>query len=145
MNRLACLIVFAIVVLASSAQSEDACKTLPAAKTAAKKTHESPFACDLAALTPQQRKRHFDELGPILKSLKTGVRELPDGYEFRYPSDPKTVALLAEWASQESLCCPFFDISLRLEPEHGPAWMRLTGRAGTKAFMKAEAPEWIQQ
>ncbi len=31
----------------------------PSAKTA-----ESPFACNRLALTPEQRKRHFDELSP---------------------------------------------------------------------------------
>jgi hypothetical protein len=32
-------------------------------------THESPFACDRLALNSEQRKRHFDELGPKLRTL----------------------------------------------------------------------------
>ena len=86
-----------------------------------------PFACDLRALTPEVRKRHFQELTPMLLALKTGERELPDGYEFRFPSDTKTVAMLTEWIAQERLCCPFFDIDLRFEREHGPVWLRLRG------------------
>jgi hypothetical protein len=40
------------------------------------KRPESPFACNRLALTPEQRDRHFDELGPTLRSLKKGAREL---------------------------------------------------------------------
>jgi hypothetical protein len=28
---------------------------------------------------------------------------------------------------QERECCPFFEITLKLEPERGAAWLRLTG------------------
>ena len=52
---------------------------------------DSPFACDLHALTLVERARHFVQLGPALRSLKTGVRELKDGYEFRFPADTKTI------------------------------------------------------
>ena len=106
--------------------------------------HESPFACNLRALTAVELTRHFAYLGPMLRSRKTGVRELKNGYEFRFPSDRKTIALLAEWIAQEHLCCPFFEIELRLEPEGGPAWMRLTGREGTKQFLEADAAAWIK-
>jgi len=36
------------------------------------------------------------------------------------------------------LCCPFFDIDLRVEKEGGPLWLRLTGREGVKQFIKAD-------
>ena len=106
---------------------------------------ESPFACNVAALTSTERHRHFDELGPALRKVKTGVRELPDGYEFRFPSDRKTVGMLLEWVDQERLCCPFFDISVHFEPEGGAVWMRLTGRPGTKEFIKLDAGPWLEK
>ena len=34
-------------------------------------TTESPFACNVNALTSAERHRHFDELGPALRSLRT--------------------------------------------------------------------------
>jgi hypothetical protein len=104
--------------------------------------HESPFACNRLALTPEQRKRHFDELGPALRSLRTGARELPDGYEFKFRSDMQTYQLLAEWTAGERLCCPFFDIDLRSEREGGPVWLRLTGRDGVKPFIAADFVKW---
>src|SRR5260370_5140229 len=100
--------------------------------------HVSPFACNAVALSPEVRKRHFEELGPALLKLKKSMRELPDGYELEFPTDNKTYQLLTEWAFQERLCCPFFDIGLRLDRENGPLWLRLTGRPGTKEFIKLE-------
>jgi hypothetical protein len=98
----------------------------------------SPFACNAFALAPEVRKRHFEELGPALLKLKKSTRELPDGYEFEFPADNRTYQLLTEWAFQERLCCPFFDIDLRFDRENGPLRLRLTGRPGTKKFIKME-------
>ena len=99
---------------------------------------QSPFACNAFALSPEVRKRHFEELGPALLKLKKSTRELPDGYEFELPADNRTYQMLTEWAFQERLCCPFFDIDLRFDREDGPLWLRLTGRPGTKEFIKEE-------
>jgi hypothetical protein len=109
------------------------------------KTSESPFACNRLALTPDQRKRHFDELGPKLLSLKNSVRELPNGYEFEFPADAKTVQLVAEWAVGERACCPFFDIDMRLEREGGSLWLGVTGREGVKQFIQADGAAWIRK
>lgn len=104
----------------------------------------SPFACDMLALDPAARKRHFDVLGPALRGVKRGVHELPDGYEFEFPSDARTFGMLTEWAEAERRCCPFFDIQIRMEREGGPTWLRLTGREGTKDFIKIDGAAWIQ-
>jgi hypothetical protein len=106
--------------------------------------HDSPLACDRLALTPEQRKRHFEELGPALRSLKTGFRELPAGFEFKFPSDMKTYQLLAEWVAGERVCCPFFDIELQSEREGGPVWLRLRGREGVKQFIAVEGASWLK-
>jgi hypothetical protein len=105
----------------------------------------SPLACNMMALTPAIRKRHFEELSPQLRALRKAVRELPDGYEFEFPVDGSTYAMLTEWTIQERDCCPFFDIEIRLDREGGPMWLRLTGREGTKEFIQTEAAAWIKQ
>ncbi|HXJ43503.1 MAG TPA: hypothetical protein VNH18_29745 [Bryobacteraceae bacterium] len=107
--------------------------------------HESPFACDRTALNREQRKRHFEERGPQLRALVQQVRELRDGYEFQFPGDPASLRRIAEWTLGEHLCCPFFDIDLRLDREGGAAWIRLTGRAGTKEFIRADFRPWFRQ
>jgi len=108
------------------------------------KQGESPFTCDTMAFSPEIRKRHFDVLGPMLVSMRKAVRELPNGYEFEFPNDEKSYQLLTEWVFQESQCCPFFDLDVRLEREHGSLVMRATGREGTKAFIQTDAARWIQ-
>ena len=100
--------------------------------------HVSPLACNALALSPEVRKRHFEEIGPALLKLKKSTRELPEGYEFEFPTDNQTYQLLTEWAIKERLCCPFLEIGLRFDREGGPLWLRLTGRPGTKEFIKAE-------
>src|ERR671931_2439579 len=102
--------------------------------------HVSPFACNALALSPEARKRHFEEVGPALLKLKKSTRELPDGYEFEFPADKATYHLLTEWIIDERLCCPFLEIDLRLSREGGPLWLSLTGRPGTKEFIKEDVP-----
>jgi len=116
---------------------------LAAVAMAQSTAQESPFACDRSALNPEQRKRHFDELGPALRGLVKGVRELTTGYEFEFPSDPATYRLVAEWAAGEHLCCPFFDIDLHQEREKGAFRMRLTGRDGVKQFIQIDFGRWF--
>ena len=95
--------------------------------------HQSPFACNAFALSPEVRKRHFEELGPELLKLKKSTRELPDGYQFELPADNKTYQLLTEWAFQERLCCPFFEIDLRFDRENGPLWLLSLADPGLKS------------
>jgi hypothetical protein len=128
------LSVIPVVVIPRQAAAQDASNV----KT------ESPFACNRLALTPEERKRHFDELSPALRSMKTATRELPDGYEFQFPAGKKPYQMLAEWVAGERVCCPFFDIELRSEREDGPLWLRLTGREGTKQFIQADFAKWFQ-
>ena len=104
----------------------------------------TPLACDRLALSPEQRKRHFDELGPALRARRTTVRELADGFEFSFPGDPATFQLLTEWIAGERICCPFFAIALRAEPGDGPLWLSLTGKDGVKQFMEAEGSVWFK-
>jgi hypothetical protein len=136
MNTLFAITIVAFLALLSlvSARSIRADETT----TAQSAKHDSAFACNAFALSPEIRKRHFEELGPALLKLTKSTREFPDGYEFELPADNKTYQLLTEWAFQERLCCPFFDIGLRFDRENGPLWLRLTGRPGTKEFIKEE-------
>ena len=106
--------------------------------------HESPFACDRSALNAEQRRRHFDELGPKLRMLILHTHELADGYEFQFPGDGPTFQLIAEWTAGEHVCCPFFDIDLRLDREGGATWIRLTGRPGTKEFIRSDFRPWMK-
>jgi hypothetical protein len=110
----------------------------------AKPARASYFACDGTALDPTARKRHFEELGPALRSLHKQTRELPNGFEFEFPADAAAVQKVAEWAAGERLCCPFFDIDLRFEHDRGSLWLRLTGGEGVKEFIRADFARWFR-
>ena len=105
----------------------------------------SPFACNRLALDVAARQRHFELLGPALRSMRRQVRELPDGFEFEFPADPASVQRVAEWSAGERLCCPFFEIEMRFPREGNGFWLRLTGREGVKQFIKADFERWFRQ
>lgn len=64
------------------------------------------------------------------------VRELADGYAFRFAGDDRWKALLFDFVNVERTCCSFFKIELSFEPGLGPIWLRLTGSDGTKQFIE---------
>lgn len=84
-----------------------------------------------------QRARHR-ALAEQLRPAVTEFEELPDGYAARFLPEPATVLLLAEFITLERLCCPCFTLALEAEREHGPLWMKITGREGAKPFIRAE-------
>ena len=93
------------------------------------------FACDLRTMTKEERGEHA-ELTRRLRSAVEERRELPNGYAFRLPSEHWLPA--ARWAELERKCCPFLAFELNAAAEHGPLWLRITGRSGAKTFMKEE-------
>ena len=105
---------------------------------------KSPLACDRQALTTEQRKRHFEILGPHLRSRLRRVHELADGYEFEFPGDAETFELVADWASGERLCCPFFQIDLEPGRQAGTLWLRLTGQEGAKRGIRSELSHFFE-
>lgn len=109
------------------------------------KTNPSPFACVMSALSPAERKQHFEEYGPRLRKSLKDIRELPHGYEFAFATDKETYQMLSTWMFQERLCCPFFDLALRIDREGGATWLSLTGRDGVKDFMRAEFEPWFRK
>jgi hypothetical protein len=103
-------------------------------------TKESPFACNVAPFTPDQRAR-WQELGAEWRKQVSDIRELPDGFALRLPSAAEAILKAAEWMTLDRLCCPFMSFVLEIEAEGGPVWLRLTGREGTKEFMRAAMRE----
>src|SRR5712672_4607423 len=102
----------------------------------------TPFACDMTALSSEQSTRHH-ELAVLLQSSLVAVRELPDGYDFEFSWNPAAYEALAEITPLEHACCPFFDISIRIESESNKLSWRLTGREGIKPFIRAEFRAWF--
>ena len=97
---------------------------------------QAVFACDLRALTAEQRARH-KELRARLERVTTQVTEEPEGYTFEYAADiaPTTVA---EWVDLERKCCPFLRFTVDIPEDTGSLRLHVWGTAGVKAFLAAE-------
>ncbi len=93
------------------------------------------LACNLNALTKEQRARHVVMTLRLLGHAQR--RELPDGYVFTIDRERVSPAELAEWVADESRCCPSVDFHLEL-PASGPLTLRLDGGADVKKFIAAE-------
>ena len=98
---------------------------------------DTGFYCDLTAMDAGQRKHHR-ELSARLRAAVKEVRELADGYGFRFAAEADNITLVAEWVSLERLCCPFFAFQLEVGGQDRPLWLHITGREGVKPFMQSE-------
>ncbi len=98
---------------------------------------ESPFACDMTAIPPERRDKHFATIGTLFRSVES-LRELPNGYAFCLSNEPDVLVTAAQFISLERFCCPFFEFSLQVEREGGAVWLALSGREGVKPFIMAE-------
>jgi hypothetical protein len=105
-------------------------------------THESPFACVMEAIAPQQRDPHIANAKSLFKQV-IEVKELENGYSFRFQNEERLLTQLMEFIVLERLCCPFFGFALEVEPEAGAVRFRLTGRAGVKPFIRAELNDFL--
>ena len=93
------------------------------------------LACNMGALTPEQRVRHREMSARLLKIAKR--TNLEDGYLFAVEREKVSVPDLAECVANEARYCPGVDFHLDL-PASGPLTLRLDGGADVKAFLAAE-------
>lgn len=93
------------------------------------------LACDMTALSPEQRTRHRQVSKRLLEHATR--KELADGYLFTIDRAHTSVPELAEWVANESRCCPAVDFHLEL-PAFGPLTLRLDGGTDVKEFLATE-------
>jgi hypothetical protein len=98
---------------------------------------QGKFACNAKALSPAER-AHHKQLSEKLLAARKATVEIEKGYEFQYSPSTVPIAELADWVVAEGKCCPFLDFHIDLEQEGKLACLRLTGREGTKAFIRTE-------
>ena len=91
----------------------------------------TPIACALAPDDHSQRSAEIE----ALFAGKTEVRELPDGYAFRFPGEGDWAGRLLRLIEAERQCCPFFEFELSFEPDQGPVWFHVRGSDEAKAFL----------
>lgn len=98
--------------------------------------NKNVFACDPHALAPAEQEYWVNEIVPKLYSQVREIHELPNGWQWRLPSTPEVLALVAQDLNMERLCCPFVRYTFEIEPYHGPFFLRMTGEPGVKEFLR---------
>jgi len=79
-----------------------------------------------------------ERLGEIaaLFSLREEVRELEDGYAFRFAGDASDLATrIVTLIIAERQCCSFFAFELSFVADQGPIWLTVNGSQEAKMFM----------
>ena len=95
-----------------------------------------PIACDLTAIPASIREVHVASIPQVFRSAQE-IRELPNGYAFRFSNEPGAFMRLAQFVDNERLCCPFYGFTLEIEAGGAPLWLRLTGTEGVKDFLES--------
>jgi len=93
-----------------------------------------PIACSLTA--PELQTRRTEVLQKV-RAAALEVKEIEDGFAYRFSSDDSLLGDLSTLIQLEHRCCPFLRISLIVEAGDGPIWLELTGPPGTKEFLNS--------
>jgi hypothetical protein len=95
----------------------------------------TPIVCRMDALTAAERSRRGEVLS-ILRGRLIRVVETDDGIAFHLPEQPDTAALVREFVSYESRCCPFLRFGIEGGTDGNPLVLRMGGRPGVKEFLR---------
>lgn len=95
-----------------------------------------PIACNPDAIPAAGRASHMERAARLLFDTYAERQELPDGYAWRFATEQYEE--VAAYVSNERRCCPFFTLSIEVQPGGGPVWLRITGDASVKAYVQAE-------
>ena len=96
------------------------------------------MVCTLSGPDMLERKR------TVLDEVRAGreeVRELPDGYAYRYPGTDEWAEKWFRMVRLERECCAFLDFELIFERGQGPIWLRIRGAEGAKEALSALSHE----
>lgn len=95
-----------------------------------------PIACDLGALSPEQRAREQALLAEF-RALFQEPRESDAGFIVVIPEDPSRLQRLIEFLTLERLCCPFLAFDLSIPAGRGPMTLHIHGETGAKSFLRS--------
>jgi len=94
-----------------------------------------PIACDLSALDSETFEKHKQVSETVLGSVDE-IRERPEGYAFRLPTETELIRQAAAFVARERQCCPFFDFTIEVGRDSGPVWLSVSGREGVKQYVE---------
>jgi hypothetical protein len=98
---------------------------------------DTPLVCNMDVFTSAQREAHIQSTTELIQALQS-VQEVKNGYEFTFPNETEFISKIAEFISNERLCCPFLKFTLNILSNREPLSLSLTGPIGTQEFLRAE-------
>lgn len=98
---------------------------------------ETPLVCNMGVFTPAQSDSHIWTTTQLIRAVRS-VQEVENGYEFTFPNETEFISRIAEFISNERLCCPFLQFTLNVRANSEPISLVLTGPMGTQEFLRAE-------
>ncbi len=93
-----------------------------------------PIACSLTNSDFRERRN------TVLREARQKmleVKEIEDGYVYRFPSDDDSLVQIVNLVRLERKCCQFLQFRITVEAGEGDAWLELTGAEGTKQFLSS--------
>ena len=103
-------------------------------------TQTTPLVCDMNVFTLIEREHHIQSTLELYQTVQD-IHEVPNGFELIFPNGTESITKLAGFISNEKLCCPFLEFTLRITPNDEPISLTLTGPEGTQEFLRAEFSE----
>ena len=91
-----------------------------------------PVAC---SLTDSEFRERRNSVLREARQKMLEVKEIADGYNYRFPSDDDSLAQIINLVRLERKCCPFLQFRITVESGNGDIWLELTGAQGTKDFL----------
>ena len=104
------------------------------------KTSDTPLVCNMDVFTPTVRESHIQSTIRLSRSVQS-VHEAENGYEFMFPNESGIITGLGKFISNERLCCPFLEFTLKITSNNAHVSLLLTGPQGTPEFLRAEFGE----
>jgi len=95
-----------------------------------------PIACDLAALSPEGRRREQVLLAEF-RGRFGAARDTATGFEVEVGDDSAVLGRILEFIGLERLCCPFLDFDLTFAAARGPVTLHVHGGDGVKVFVRS--------
>ena len=98
---------------------------------------DSSLVCNMNVFTPAERDSHIENTMRLMQAVQS-IQEVENGYQFTFPNKMELITKLAEFITNERLCCPFLEFTLKVQPQSEPVSLSLKGPEGTQEFLRLE-------
>src|SRR6476646_4836536 len=97
----------------------------------------SPLVCNMDVFTPAQCDSHIENTMQLMQAVQR-IQEVENGYQFTFSTETELITRVAEFISNERLCCPFLNFTLNVNSVDEPISLSLVGPEGTQEFLRLE-------